>query len=247
MLLCCTSINVPNKSQIAAALLEQTLLLQVVRDDLDGLLDTGLLAVDVDLRLLRGLVGRADAGELLDLAGASLLVEALGVALLSLLDGDVDENLDEGERGVVGLGLGVEITGELAVGLVGGDEGGESEGGAVGEELGNLSLCVRKRRLSARRHVSYLSDTPDVLLAVLGRETEVLVQAEADIVAVQSVGLETEVKKVLLESDGDGGLAGSRETGEPDSGTLLLAEISALGAGKASVPGDVAIVRIRRC
>lgn len=100
-------------------LLQQTLLIQVVGDDLDSLLDAGLLAVDVDLRVLGGLVGRTDAGELLDLTSASLLVQTLGVALLGLLDRDVNEDLDEGKRGLAVLGLGVEVTGDLAVGLVG--------------------------------------------------------------------------------------------------------------------------------
>ena len=119
-------------------LLQQTLLEQVFGDDLDGLLDAGLLTVDVDLRVLRSLVGRTDASELLDLTSASLLVQTLGVALLGLLDGDVNEDLDEGKRSLVVLGVGVEVAGNLTVGLVGGDEGGECDGGAVGEELGNL-------------------------------------------------------------------------------------------------------------
>jgi hypothetical protein len=77
---------------------------------------------------------------------------------------------------------------------------------------------------------AYLSDTPDVLLSVLGREAKVFVQAEADVVAIESVGLETEVEEVLLEGNGDGGLARGRETSEPDGGALLLAEIGALSA-----------------
>lgn len=119
-------------------LLQQTLLLQVVGDDLDSLLNAGLLAVDVDLCVLRGLVRSADASELLDLARASLLVQTLGVALLSLLNGNVNEDLDEGKRSLAVLGVVVEITGDLTVGLVGRDEGGKSNGGAVGEELGDL-------------------------------------------------------------------------------------------------------------
>jgi hypothetical protein len=123
---------------ICTNLLQQTLLLEVVGDDLDSLLHAGLLAVDVDLCVLGSLVRSADASELLDLAGASLLVQTLGVALLSLLNGNVNEDLDEGKRRLVVLGVVVEITGDLAVGLVGGDKGGEGDGGAVGEELGDL-------------------------------------------------------------------------------------------------------------
>ena len=56
------------------------------------------MALDRNLRILRRLVRRADARELGDLALARLLVQALGVALLGLLDGDVDEDFDELER-----------------------------------------------------------------------------------------------------------------------------------------------------
>lgn len=129
----------PTAADTSATLLQQTLLLQVVGDDLDGLLDAGLLAVDVDLSLLRSLVRRADTSELLDLARAGLLVQTLGVALLSLLDGDVNEDLDEGQGSLVVLGVVVEVAGDLAVGLVRGDERGEGDSGAVGKELGDLS------------------------------------------------------------------------------------------------------------
>jgi hypothetical protein len=95
--------------------------------------------------------------------------------------------------------------------------------------------------------LSYLSNTPDVLLPVLGREAKVLVQAESDVVAIESVGLETKVEEVLLERNGDGGLARGRETSEPDGGTLLLAEIGALSAGQTRVPCNVAAAFVRIC
>lgn len=88
---------------------------------------------------------------------------------------------------------------------------------------------------------AHLSDTPDVLLSVLGREAKILVQAEPDVVAIESVGLETKVEEVLLESNSDGGLARGRETSEPDGGTLLLAEVGALLTGETGVPCDVAV------
>jgi hypothetical protein len=131
-------------------LLQQTLLVQVVGDDLDGLLDAGLLAVNVDLGVLGSLVGSADTSELLDLTGASLLVQTLGVALLGLLHGNVNEDLDEGKRSLAVLGVGVEVTGDLAVGLVGGDEGGKGDGGAVGEELGDLLRRVSRESLDTQ-------------------------------------------------------------------------------------------------
>lgn len=92
----------------------------------------------MNLRVLRSFVRCTDARELLDLASLGLLVETLGVTLLSLFDGDVDEDLDEGQRGVGVLGVGVEVAGDLAVGFVGGDEGGEGDRCRVGEEFGDL-------------------------------------------------------------------------------------------------------------
>lgn len=91
----------------------------------------------MNLWLLRLLIRGRDASELLDLTRASLLVEALGVALLALLDRGVDEDFDEGEGGRV---LGVESAGEVAVCGVGGDEGGDGEGGRGGEEEGDLRV-----------------------------------------------------------------------------------------------------------
>ena len=60
---------------------------EAVRDGAAG-------GVDADGRVLRLLVGAGDAGELGDLAGARLGVEALAVAALALLErrGDVDEH-----------------------------------------------------------------------------------------------------------------------------------------------------------
>lgn len=95
--------------------------------------------------------------------------------------------------------------------------------------------------------LAYLSNTPDVLLPVLGRETEVFVQTETDVVAIESVGLETKVEEVLLERNGDGGLARGRKTSEPDGGALLLAKIGALSAGQTRVPCDVAVAFVRIC
>ena len=119
-------------------LLEQTLLLEVLCDDDDSLLNTGVCRVNVDFRLLGGLVGSTDAGKVLDDTGAGLLVETLGIALLGLFDGNVDVDFDEGQGSLCVFGLFVEFAGGLAVGLVGGDEGGQGEGGGVGEELCDL-------------------------------------------------------------------------------------------------------------
>ena len=64
----------------------------------------------------------------------------------------------------------MELTGEIPVGAVGGDEGSDGNGGAVSEELGDFG------------------DAADVFGSVGGREAEVFVEAEADVVAVEAVG-----------------------------------------------------------
>ena len=64
----------------------ETLGFEELEDLGDRLLDELLAGVDDDLRGLGGLVGVADAGEVLDEARAGLRVEALGVALLDDLD-----------------------------------------------------------------------------------------------------------------------------------------------------------------
>lgn len=88
---------------------------------------------------------------------------------------------------------------------------------------------------------TYLADASYVLVAVLVGEAEVLVEAEAHVVAVKTVGGEPEVQEVLLERRGHRRLARGREAGEPQREALLLAQVVALGAREGRVPGDVAV------
>ena len=78
----------------------------------------------MDFRLLGSLVRSTDTGKVFDDTSASLLVETLGITLLCLFDGNVDVDFDEGQWGFTFGGLLVEFAGGLAVGFVGGDEGG---------------------------------------------------------------------------------------------------------------------------
>jgi hypothetical protein len=96
---------------------QQALLLKVIGDLLDALLNRLAVVDNVDLRVLGSLVRRADTSELLDLTGTSLLVQALGVTLLSDLHRDVDVDLDEGKGDVVGAGgnLLVQLTSAVTV------------------------------------------------------------------------------------------------------------------------------------
>jgi hypothetical protein len=120
--------------------LQQVLLLQIRHNLPHRILHTRLLTVNQDFRLLRLLIRRTDARELLDLARARLLVQSLGIPLLRRLYRYVDENLDEGQGFIflVGCGRGVQAACYLTVGFVWRDEGGDGNGGAVGEEFGDL-------------------------------------------------------------------------------------------------------------
>src|SRR3982751_5048612 len=64
---------------------------QLLDDEIGSLLRAHRRRVDADLRLLRLLIGAVDAGEVLELAGARLRVEALGVALLGFGERRIDE------------------------------------------------------------------------------------------------------------------------------------------------------------
>lgn len=75
----------------------------------------------------------------------------------------------------------------------GGDEAGDADEPRIGEEP---------------RH---LGDAPDVLLAVLGREAQVLVQAMPHIVTIQGVAGDAVSHQVLLQSKANGCLASSRK------------------------------------
>ena len=110
----------------------------------------------------------------------------------------------------------------VAVGAVRRDEGRERDDAGVGEELRDLA------------------DAADVLGAVLGREAEVLVEAVADVVAVEDVGAHAALPEALLEVDRDGRFAGAGEAREPDGAGLVAVDLLAVVARDgALVPDDV--------
>lgn len=169
------------------------------------------MSLDSDLSVLRLLVRSRNAGEILDLTSASLLVKTLGITLLGNFEGHINVDFDEGDWLIATLcGLLVQITGDLAIRSVGRDKRGNGDGRRVGEELGDFG------------------DAANVLVSVSLGEAKVLVQSEADIVAVETVGSDAEVKEMLLKRSGDSGLARSRETSQPDGETALATGLVAL-------------------
>ena len=96
---------------------------------------------------------------------------------------------------------------------------------------------------------AHLADPADVLVPALLVEAEVVVEAEADVVAVESVGELLEVEEVLLERAADRGLAAGAEASEPDRRAALLQEADALLGGHGAcgrVSGGIAD-RCDRC
>lgn len=117
----------------------------------------------------------------------------------------------------------MQIARNFTVRKVGRDERGDGNGGAVGEELGDLR------------------DPTDVLVAVLLGEAEVLVESEADVVTVETVGVDAPVSEELVfKLDGNGRFARGGETGEPNCEAALVAEFAAFAARQgAGVECDV--------
>lgn len=103
--------------------LQQPVVLQVLRNNHHGLLYARLLAVNVDLWLLWCLVRRTDTSELLDLTSLRLLVQTLGISLLSDVDWHIDKDLDERQGAVGVLCIGVKFASDLTVGFVRRDKG----------------------------------------------------------------------------------------------------------------------------
>src|SRR4051794_10835782 len=166
-------------------------------DDLARRLLGGLaLGLADDLGVLGRLVGIRDAGELLDLAGASLRVEALDVAVLARLDRGLYVGLDEAA---------VHHLPRLVADL------------AIGRDRGR-----DHRDAVARQQVGDERDPADVGVAVLLRETETLREVLADDVAVENLELRPSGAQLLHEQVRDRGLPRAREPGEPQAKAIVL-------------------------
>src|SRR5690606_30653679 len=119
-------------------------------------------------------------------------------------------------------GLGVAPPHLVPVRSVGADDGDQHYDAGIGEQAGDLA------------------DPTDVLGAVLGRETQVGVQAVADVGAVEPVGGPALGDQCLLDRGGDRRLARSGQTGQPDRGTRATrSSVTLLAGDSAFLPDDV--------
>src|SRR5712692_4338438 len=140
--------------------------------------------VNGQFRVERRFIGIVDAGEVLQLAGASFLVEPFGIALLTGLDRSIEVYLDKRQ-----LPRNMQGPGAFPVLAVGADEARHGEDAAIGKKLG------------------YLTDATDVLFPISCGKTQILIEAMADIVAVEDVCQMAALHEGMLQREGNGALA----------------------------------------
>jgi len=137
----------------------------------------------VQLRVERRLIRCRNPCELFDFPGPCFFIEPFWIALFYDFERCIDEDFDEVETGRL-----VDFPSKSAIGAVGRDERRQRDTRGVREQARDLA------------------DPADVLVAGLLVEPEIFVQAEADVVPVQSVRESVQMEQVLLESAGDCGL-----------------------------------------
>ena len=78
-----------------------------------------------------------------------------------------------------------------------------------------------------------MGDAADVFFAAGGGEIQVGVEAGADVIAIQEVGVGVEFAvEAFFEGVGDGGFAGAGEAGEPDDERGVVFDGAAPGLGE---------------
>ena len=161
-----------------------------------GVLDAQLFGIEHKVRLLRLLEAAVLSSELFDLSGCRFGVEPLRVAGLT--------------GGVVGLDvdLGKVVTEDaprqIAKVTARGDQGAKNDYAVVCQHLGKLG------------------GTANVLEPVLVAESEVAVEAGAEVVAIKPDHEAPLVVEDVFECVSDGGLAGPGQPAEPKDASFLL-------------------------
>lgn len=166
--------------------------IQILNNLPHSLLNRQIIILNMNLGLLRRLIRRTHTSKLLNNAIPGLLIQTLRIPLLSHLNGDINVDLQKRQPLILTGGSDLmQGPGGVTVRLVGRDKRGDGDGRAVREQLG---------------HFGY---PPDVLVAVFLAESQVLVQPEPDVVAVETVGGDIALaQELVLQFDGDRRLAG---------------------------------------
>src|SRR5450631_1625656 len=181
------------------------------RDDkLEYLLDAGWgVAPDRvhDQLCRRGLlVGTVDPREILERSLPRLAVEALRVARLARGEIRLDVDLEE----AVALDARARPPPVVAIGR---DERGDAYHARLGEQRRDLA------------------DAADILLPVLGTESEVDVEAAPNAVAIENKRCVTRIEQPPLEQHRKRRLAGARQAGQPYHRARVPEALRPLGAG----------------
>lgn len=161
-------------------------------------------------------IGGIDAGEVLDLASAGFLVEALGVALFTGIHWRIHKHFNE-------LASREQLAHHAAFAGKGRDEGAHDDQARVGEEFA---------------HFTYPAD---VFYPVVVGKAQIAAQAVAHVVAVQQEGVVTAFVQGDVQGVGDGGFAASAQAGEPEQAGLLVFVGGALSAGDFVVVPDYVV------
>ena len=175
------------------------MLAQVRNDQFGGVLRRIGDRVDPDLGVFRRLVGRIDAGEVLEVAAPRLLVEALGVPLLGHAERRVHEHLAE-------LVLLHQLARQPPFRAERRDERHQHDQAGIHHQPRDLG------------------DAADVLDAVGFGEAQVLVETVPHVVAIEQIRVPAQRVQLLLDDVGDRRLAGARQSGEPHDARLVPVE-----------------------
>src|SRR5215203_4958528 len=210
------TVTVPGRRSRGHLFFDQAQLGQLSEDLLRALIGRRRLGVDAKLGALGCLVRIRDAGELLDLTGERLRVEALHVALGASIDRRIDVNLDEATELLnhlsrLGPGLGVRR-----------DRRHDHGAALPGEPGGDPA------------------DALDVRVAVLLREPEPLREVLANRVPVQILDDPSATLELGADDLGDRRLSSSRQTGKPERKARTGLELSSAkrtGGGGLGEPG----------
>ena len=122
----------------------------------------------------------------------ALAYKTLGIALLANRQRRVDEHLDERDLRCFVQRPSI------------------SSGRSIGRHQRD-----QRNRSRVCQQTTYLCHTADVLVAVRSPKAEIAVQAVANVVTVKDIGEPTGLDKSLFHRNGDAGLSGTRQTGEP--------------------------------
>ncbi len=195
-----------------------------------------VIATEDQVRMVRRLIGIINPRKPLDLPGARLSIEPLGITGFAYVQGSIDKDLEKvcrlpppGDR----------LTCQLAIASIGADERRERHDSGIAKEL---------------RHRSNASD---ILLPIQGTEAEPKasgeiapmhrfqqgrrgVQPQTDIVPVQQDGVDTPFPKLPIHGICDRALARTTEPREPDNTPSMAVQLLSVQTGHIlRVPGHI--------